>query len=327
MPGIEYRSLRKNPACGPPAASVTFAWNRAMDIRRLKTFLAVCETGSISRAAERLHLSQPALTRRIQELEHEYDAVLFERAKSGMTLTDEGLLIQAHARQILNLENALRRELESSGDGLAGLVRIGCVETNAARVLARWLTQWRRLHPKAQVEIHSADSDDLKAHLDAGTLDCAILLAPVEAAKYRSVVLREKETWGIVVHRDHPLAGKSAVTTDMLEGFPLMLPHRHILRDAFEEWFGEAAPRMKAAAYVNLSSVPFVTLENDPETVMLVVKGAFDMRPPQHLAYLPLTPARTSEQILVRRRNASLSRSAEAFWRFAQEAVESDALT
>lgn len=56
-----------------------------MDIRRLKTFLAVCETGSLSRAAERLHISQPALTRRIQELESEYGAVLFERAKKGMT--------------------------------------------------------------------------------------------------------------------------------------------------------------------------------------------------------------------------------------------------
>ena len=61
-----------------------------MDIRRLKTFLAVCETGSLSRAAERLHISQPALTRRIQELESEYGAVLFERAKKGMTPTEAG---------------------------------------------------------------------------------------------------------------------------------------------------------------------------------------------------------------------------------------------
>lgn len=83
---------------------------------------------------------------------------------------------------------------------------------------------------------------------------------------------------------------------------------------------------MKASAFVNLSSVPFITLEIDRNTVMLVVKGAFDMRPPLHLVYVPLTPARSSEQILVRRRNASLSGSAEAFWRFAQEAVEEDAL-
>lgn len=298
-----------------------------MDIRRLKTFLAVCETGSISRASERLHLSQPALTRRIQELENEYDVVLFERAKSGMTLTDEGLLLLGHARQILNLDNSIRRKFETSSDGLTGLVRIGCVETNAAQVLASWLEKWQRLHPKALVQIHSADSDDLKTHLDAGTLDCAILLSPVEAAKYTTVVLREKETWGIVVHKDHPLAGKCNVTTDMLEGYPLILPHRHILRDAFEEWFGESAPRMNAAAYVNLSSIPFITLENNSETIMLVVKGAFDMRPPQHLHYLPLVPARTSEQLFVRRRNASLSRSAEAFWRFVQEALESDPRT
>ena len=219
-----------------------------MDIHRLKTFLAVCETGSLSRAAERLHISQPALTRRIQELESEYGAVLFERAKKGMTPTEAGLLLQVRARQIVNLDNAVRHELESTGAGLAGMVRIGCVETNAAHALARWLRSWRHLHPRSQVEIYAADSDDLKAHLDAGTIDAAVLLAPVEAAKYQNVPLAEKEVWGVTVHKDHPLARETAVTTDMLEGFPLMLPHRHILGDAFEEWFGESASRMTVGA-------------------------------------------------------------------------------
>ena len=65
----------------------------------------------------------------------------------------------------------------------------------------------KELHPRTQIEIYSADGDDLKAHLDAGTIDAAV-----------------------------PLARETAVTTGMLEGLPLMRPHRHILRDAFEEW-------------------------------------------------------------------------------------------
>ena len=126
-----------------------------MDIRRLKTFLAVCETGSLSRAAERLHISQPALTRRIQELESEYGAVLFERAKKGMTPTEAGLLLQVRARQIVNLDNAVRHELESAGKGLAGMVRIGCVETNAAHALARWLRSSIR-EPKSRSTLPTA---------------------------------------------------------------------------------------------------------------------------------------------------------------------------
>lgn len=117
-----------------------------------------------------------------------------------MTPTEAGLLLQVRARQIVNLDNAVRHELESAGKGLAGMVRIGCVETNAAQALACW-------HPRTQVEIYSADGDDLKAHLDAGTIDAAV-----------------------------PLARETAVTTGMLEGLPLMRPHRHSLRDAFEEW-------------------------------------------------------------------------------------------
>ena len=121
-----------------------------------------------------------------------------------MTPTEAGLLLQVRARQIVNLDNAVRHELESAGKGLAGMVRIGCVETNAAHALARWLRSSIR-EPKSRST--PADSDELKAHLDAGTIDAAV-----------------------------PLARETAVTTGMLEGLPLMRPHRHILRDAFEEW-------------------------------------------------------------------------------------------
>jgi DNA-binding transcriptional LysR family regulator len=136
-----------------------------------------------------LHISQPALTRRIQELESEYGAELFEGAGKGMTPTEAGLLLQVRARQIVNLDNAVRHELESAGEGLAGMVRIGCVETNGAHALARWLRSWRCLHPRTRVEIYSADSDDLKSHLDAGAIDAALLLGPVEATKYQNVPL------------------------------------------------------------------------------------------------------------------------------------------
>lgn len=255
-----------------------------------------------------MHISQPALTRRIQELESEYGAELFEGAGKGMTPTEAGLLLQVRARQIVNLDNAVRHELESAGEGLAGMVRIGCVETNGAHALARWQRSWRCLHPRTRVEIDSADSDDLKAHLDAGAIDAALLLGPVEATKYQNV----------------PLPRETAVTTDMLEGFPLMLPHRHILRDAFEEWFGESASRMTVAGFINLSTVPFMTLAGDARTVMLVVKGAFDMRPPAGLVFIPLVPERTSEQILVRRRNVALSSAAEAFWAHAARSAERD---
>nr|WP_303253903.1 LysR family transcriptional regulator substrate-binding protein [uncultured Sutterella sp.] len=106
-----------------------------------------------------------------------------------MTPTEAGLLLQVRARQIVNLDNAVRHELESAGEGLAGMVRIGCVETNGAHALARWLRSWRCLHPRTRVEIYSADSDDLKSHLDAGAIDAALLLGPVEATKYQNVPL------------------------------------------------------------------------------------------------------------------------------------------
>lgn len=102
-----------------------------------------------------------------------------------------------------------------------------------------------------------------------------------------------------------------------------MLPHRHILRDAFKEWFGESASRMTVGLHES-SSIPFMTLAGDARTMMLVVKGAFDMRPPEGLVFIPLGPPRTSEQILVRRRNAALSSAAEAYWAHAARSTGRD---
>lgn len=81
---------------------------------------------------------------------------------------------------------------------------------------------------------------------------------------------------------------------------------------------------MTVAGFINLSTVPFMTLAGDARTVMLVVKGAFDMRPPEGLVFIPLVPERTSEQILVRRRNVALSSAAEAFWAHAARSAERD---
>lgn len=121
-----------------------------------------------------------------------------------MTPTEAGLLLQVRARQIVNLDNAVRHELESAGKGLAGMVRIGCVETNAARALARWLRSSIR-EPKSRSTLPTATNS-------------------------RPISMRARSTPQCRSPARRP------VTTGMLEGLPLMRPHRHILRDAFEEW-------------------------------------------------------------------------------------------
>ena len=86
-----------------------------MNLRQLKAFQAVCRTGSITRASELIHLSQPALTRQIQELESYCGCKLFERTRHGIVLTDEGELLQVRAEEMLSLAERTRRELKEAG--------------------------------------------------------------------------------------------------------------------------------------------------------------------------------------------------------------------
>lgn len=300
-----------------------------MDTRHLKAFLAVCDAGNITRSSETLHLSQPALTRRMQELESYYDVQLFERGRKGVLLTEAGYHLQVRAREIVALESRTKEELEARGGRVKGVVRIGCVETNAAHVLAHRLARWHAENPEAQFELYAADGDDLRARLDEGGLDMAVLIEPVEVAKYESIPADVTERWGIVLRRDAPEVVEAferrggAVTVEELARMPLILPRRHIVREALRAWFGEAAENLRIAGWHNL---PTNTLELVRAGLggIVCVEGAFDLRPAPDLVFLPLTPERRSKQCWVRLKNRKLSRAAESFWAFGEEGEENE---
>ena len=188
-----------------------------MNLRQLKAFQAVCRTGNITRASELIHLSQPALTRQIQELESYCGCKLFERTRHGIVLTDEGELLQVRAEEMLSLAERTRRELKEAGGFTGGIVRIGCVESSAAQELSQLLAKWQQSTPgvrKAEFELYSADGDDIRSSLDEERLDVGILLEPVETAKYDSLPLSSADRWGVVVRSDSPEAQLPALTQD-----------------------------------------------------------------------------------------------------------------
>lgn len=226
-----------------------------MNLRQLKAFQAVCRTGSITRASELIHLSQPALTRQIQELESYCGCKLFERTRHGIVLTDEGELLQVRAEEMLSLAERTRRELKEAGGFTGGIVRIGCVESSAAQELSQLLAKWQQSTSgvrQAEFELYSADGDDIRSSLDEERLDVGILLEPVETAKYDSLPLSSADRWGVVVRSDSPDAQLPALTQDELVKLPLILPRRHIVIDTLHQWFSGGPEPLKIAGYHNL---------------------------------------------------------------------------
>ncbi|MDL2058420.1 LysR family transcriptional regulator [Mesosutterella sp. AGMB02718] len=286
-----------------------------MNLRVLKSFLMVCRTGNITRASELLHLSQPALSRQIQELEEELGAPLFLRSRRQVTLTEGGLLFQKRAAAILALAEDAAAEVRQalrSGE-LAGRVRIGVVESNAMKVLAREIGRWRAEHPRVEFEILSATSDSISSGLDRGTLDMGVVIEPVEVAKYESLVFPVTERWGALVGKASALWELDSVSLAELKAQPLILPYRSIVDDAVSGWFENVPGTLRTAGRVSLVSNAFPLIEAGIGAAVCI-EGAFAIRPSPECRFVPIEPEIRTGHRLIRRRQGRLARAPELFW-------------
>ncbi len=127
-----------------------------MDIRQLKYFIAVAEERNISRAAARLHISQPPLTRHIQSLEEELDVRLFTRTNWGVELTQAGEALLNHARNIKSHVDLATEQARRAGKGLVGRMDIGIFGSAMLNIIPRILNQFVESHPDVEIVLHSA---------------------------------------------------------------------------------------------------------------------------------------------------------------------------
>lgn len=289
-----------------------------MDLKVLKSFITVCETGNITRASERLFISQPALTRQIKDLEEEVGSILFDRSTRALSLTESGHLFYAKAQEILSLVNSAKKELAEKGNFLRGTIKVGAVETSLMKFLAHKMKAFRETHPHVLFELYSADGDDLKRSLDENILDIAFLLEPVEIAKYVRTVLPGRERWGLVVKDNDTFKDKQFLTYKEVIQTPLILPRRYIVLEEISSWLHVPEKELTVSAYHNLPSNALDLVENDFGG-LLCVEGSFENRQKCGMKFLPISPERYSGHVAVRRKNRQLSRPAELFWESLQD--------
>lgn len=292
-----------------------------MNFRVLQAFLAVSHTGNITRAAEQLHLSQPALSRRIAELEDEVGAPLFDRTGRRLTLTDRGMRFEAHAREMLDAYDRMKLDMAEAPEALTGRVRFGCVESFVADFAYDVVSRMHAEHPKVTFELYSADGDDIRAGLDQDRLDLGILLEPVESAKYESVELPFTDRWGLIVAKDAPEAKLEAISTLGLANRPLILPRRGIVLDEIASWVGTEREKLPVFLTQNLLTNGLLFVRRGL-AAMVCVEGAFRLRPSEDVVFVPFMPERRIAHKLVRRRNRRLPEAAEMFWMRAKEMLQ-----
>jgi DNA-binding transcriptional LysR family regulator len=151
-----------------------------MDIRALRYFAAVAETGHMTRAAEQLGIQQPPLSQQIKSLERELGVLLFRRHPRGVALTDAGRLFQAEALRMLQDMDAMKQRMARVATGQAGMLAVGFTSSAAAhRFMPEALRAFRRAYPSVELQLREDNAAELTEALAAGRLHCGLLRVPV----------------------------------------------------------------------------------------------------------------------------------------------------
>ena len=259
-----------------------------MEIRVLRYFLEVAREGSVTHAAQRLHVSQPTLSRQIKDLEAELGKKLFVRGSFNVRLTDEGMLLRKRAEDILEMVDKTTDEFKALGQITGGDIPIGCAESRHIRHLARRIGAVQERCPGIRVHLYSGDTEDLADRLDRGLLDFAVIAQAVDLSKYNYLELPEADAWGVVMRRDAPLAQKEAVGMEDLLDLPLIVS-RQGLREDIPKLFGERADQLRIAATINLAYNGSV-LAKEGLGYLLTFEKLADTSPQSELCFRPLVP-------------------------------------
>ena len=283
-----------------------------MDLRILRYFLAVADEGNITRAAERLHVSQPALSTQLAALEDELGHKLLERSARGIALTEKGIALRQRADDLVDLVERVEAEIKASDtDELVGTVSIGAGETPAFRFVARAADELHRRNPKLCFSVSSGNGEDIVAHLREGTFDLGLLVGPGRYDGFDYLTLPYTHHWGLAVRKDSPLAAKKRLSPKDARGIPLICSRQAMVKEFLAGWFGCPFGKLDAVANYNLIYNAAIFVESGLGAAVCI-DGMIPQEFAERVVFRPFAPALVSDVYLAWRRNAALPPAANA---------------
>ncbi len=202
-----------------------------MELRQLRYFVAVAETGNISRAAQKMFLTQPALSRQIKALEDEIGQCLLERQAHSIRLTSVGEALVREARELLHRADEMVERVRAAGQSVR--LRVGCAPSLASGLLSGAVANFSQKHPNARVELFDLSTKEMLAGLENGTLDVALTVGqerPGHGLKWTQLV---EVSWQLAVNRQHRLTRHTRISSADVAREPLLV---FCQRDYPEYW-------------------------------------------------------------------------------------------
>ena len=280
-----------------------------MEIRLLKYFLAVANEENITRASEKLHISQPSLSIQLKELEKELGKKLFVRGKRKISLTEEGRILRKRADEIISLIEKTEKEIGSDLNNIEGEISIGGYP---APTVLKTAAQLREKHNGVKFNFYSGDAEYICEQLDHGNLDFAVLLEPVDTTKYDYLPLAETSRWGILMKSDCELAKKSYISKEDFKNLPIIIHKRIGLQLLIAKWADINLEDLNIAASYNI-------VQSNPNSFVESGLGYFVATenlyiPDKDICFIPLNPELSIKYTLAWKRHPIFTKAQKAFF-------------
>ncbi|TKT78365.1 nitrogen assimilation transcriptional regulator NAC [Aquamicrobium sp. LC103] len=225
-----------------------------MDTRRLKSFIVIVDSGSITRAADILHVAQPALSQQLAALEEYFGQKLLIRSQQGVSMTDAGHAVYRHAQIILRQMEQAQADASAAGNSLAGRVSVGLVPfSSAATLSADLLAETRKRHPGILLHLTESVGQTYSQMIMNGRLEMALIhgTGPIKGVRFEPLL---REEFFLVAHRDFAIeADNKPVPITALDGMPFLLPPAYnFVRRAVDTAFTRTRTNLKVVGEIEI---------------------------------------------------------------------------
>lgn len=257
-----------------------------MDFRQLRYFLAVAEEGQITKAAKRLHITQPPLSQQMQLLEKELGVQLLERGSRTIRLTEAGQTLRNRAEQMVELMNKTISELQEVNEGVRGILTIGTITSLGGTLLPSLIQNFNRTYPDITFKLWQGETYRILELLNTGVLEIGIIRFPVDSGLYDYIPMPTEP----MVATAHPslldMGTTLTVRLDELRDKPLMIHRRYepiIIEHCHHVGF---TPRIICTTD---DIIPLLLCANEKVGILIVPESAANILPSSDLIYKKIT--------------------------------------
>lgn len=281
-----------------------------MELRVLNYFLATAQEQNMTRAAEKLLVSQPALSRQIADLEDELGVKLFIRQPRKLILTPAGRYLQEQAREILTLADKTKQNLQFTSV-ISGDLTIGAGESYGMQRVMSVVSDIIKDYPLVNIDLFSGSYATTEAKLNNGTIDFAVIMGDLPLTNYEVLQLPEKDQWGVLMPASDPLANKAEVRAGDLVNRQLLISTQAKMRNRFQEWFGNYYKQINIIGNYNLVYNASLMAENN--SAIVITYDRLINTNGRNLVFRPLAPAQYEPINVIWKHETALSPVAQLF--------------